>query len=111
MEGNYGQGRPGGQAVADHPDRNFFRDPPKQHAGPRKNFLIEAEVAGTREIKYWVLGWGAQAEILEPAVLREEVLAEARSMARLYETGLMVNEMLADYELSRPAPRQPKTGS
>jgi len=68
-------------------------------------------VAGTREIKYWVLGWGAQAEILEPAILREEVLAEARSMARLYETGMMVNETMADYDFGRSAPRRPKIGS
>jgi hypothetical protein len=68
-------------------------------------------VAGTREIKYWVLGWGAQAEILEPAVLREEVLTEARSMARLYETRMMVNETMAEYDFGRSAPRQPKTGT
>ena len=60
--------------------------------------VFEAEVAGTGEVKFWVMGWGAQAEILEPAVLREEVLAEARSMARLYETGMMVNETMADYD-------------
>ena len=68
-------------------------------------------MAGTREIKYWVLGWGAQAEILEPAVLREEVLAEARAMARLYETGLVFNETMANYEFGRSVPRQPKTGT
>jgi hypothetical protein len=68
-------------------------------------------VAGTRKIKYWVLGWGAQAEILEPAVLREEVLAEARAMARLYETGLVASETMTNYEFGRSAPRQPKTGS
>jgi hypothetical protein len=68
-------------------------------------------VAGIREIKYWVLGWGAQAEILEPSVLREEVLAEARSMARLYETGMMLNETMADHDFGRSAPRQPKTGT
>ncbi len=68
-------------------------------------------MAGTREIKYWVLGWGSQAEVLEPAVLREEVLAEARAMARLYETGMMVNETMADYDFGRSMPRPPKTGS
>jgi hypothetical protein len=57
--------------------------------------LFEAEVAGTREIKYWVLGRGT----------------EARAMARLYETGLMVNETMAEHEFGRSAPRQPKTGS
>jgi len=62
---------------------------------------IDVEVAGTREIQYWVLGWAAQAEILKPAVLREEVLAEARAMARLYETGMMVNETMAEYEFGR----------
>jgi len=68
-------------------------------------------VAGTREIKYWVLGWGAQAEVLEPAVLREEALAEARSMVRLYKAGMMVKETMADYDIRRSMPRPPKTGS
>ena len=91
--------------MADHPDIKFFRDPSRLQEHPKKILLIEAEVAGTREIKYRVLGWGAQAEILEPAFLREEVLAEARAMARLNETGMVVNETMADYEFGRLAPR------
>ena len=68
-------------------------------------------MAGIREIKYWVLGWGAQAEVLEPAILRKEVLAEARAMARLYEIGLVASETMANYDFGRSAPRQPKTGT
>jgi len=59
-------------------------------------------VAGTQEVKYWVLGWGAQAEILEPPILREEVLAEARSMARLYETGRVLKEAIFPHESGPP---------
>jgi proteasome accessory factor B len=44
------------------------------------SLVFEAVVAGIREIKYWVLGWGSNACILEPEALREEVKAEARAM-------------------------------
>lgn len=31
-----------------------------------KGMLFEASVAGSEKIKYWVLGWGANARVLEP---------------------------------------------
>ncbi len=46
---------------------------------------LEMEVAGTREIRLWVLGWGAQAEVLAPAALRKEIKAEIRAMGRRYK--------------------------
>lgn len=41
-------------------------------------------VSGMREIRIWILGWGADAEVLEPASLRDDVAAELRRAAALY---------------------------
>ncbi len=48
------------------------------------SILFSAEVAGTDEIKFWILNWGSKAEVLEPASLREEIRAEARAMVHAY---------------------------
>jgi predicted DNA-binding transcriptional regulator YafY len=42
-------------------------------------------VAGTAEIKIWVLGWGAKAKVIEPETLRNEVRAEIDSLIELYK--------------------------
>lgn len=41
-------------------------------------------IGGFREVMPWVLGWGADVEVLAPAVLRDEVAAHAARMATLY---------------------------
>ncbi|MEW6079597.1 MAG: transcriptional regulator [Thermodesulfobacteriota bacterium] len=46
---------------------------------------LEMEVAGIREIKLWILGWGAQAEVLFPEALRKEIRAEIRAMKARYK--------------------------
>ena len=43
-----------------------------------------ATVAGMREIRIWILGWGADAEVLEPAALRADVAAELTRAAAVY---------------------------
>jgi predicted DNA-binding transcriptional regulator YafY len=43
-----------------------------------------AEVAVTEEIKRWILGWGAKAEVLAPPRLRADIRRECRQMARRY---------------------------
>lgn len=45
---------------------------------------FEATVAGTEEIKFWVLGWGRHAEVLAPDRLRREIAEEVESMQRRY---------------------------
>jgi predicted DNA-binding transcriptional regulator YafY len=37
-----------------------------------------------REIRIWILGWGADAEVLEPAELRDELATELGRAAALY---------------------------
>ena len=41
-------------------------------------------VAGVREIRIWVLGWGAEVEVLEPQELRDEVADHVRRAAAVY---------------------------
>jgi predicted DNA-binding transcriptional regulator YafY len=43
---------------------------------------FSARVADTLEIRRWILGWGSQAEVLEPVSLREAIQAEAEAVAR-----------------------------
>jgi predicted DNA-binding transcriptional regulator YafY len=47
--------------------------------------IFEARVAGTDEIKYWLMSWGSNAEVLSPATLRNEMISEARKMLRCYQ--------------------------
>jgi predicted DNA-binding transcriptional regulator YafY len=49
---------------------------------------LEMDVAGTTELKTWILGWGDRLEVLEPESLREEVAAEVRRVAGLYRAGV-----------------------
>jgi proteasome accessory factor B len=51
---------------------------------PDGSLLWKATVAGTREIRIWIMGWGADAEILEPHALRDDVAAELARAAALY---------------------------
>ena len=46
--------------------------------------LFEADVAGTEEIKHWVMQWGAHAEVLSPVSLRRAMQAETAAMLKRY---------------------------
>ena len=54
---------------------------------PDGSLLWRGLVAGMREIKIWILGWGADAEVLEPTELRADIAAELGRAARLYDGG------------------------
>ncbi len=43
---------------------------------------ITIRVADTLEVRRWILGFGREAEVLEPAVLREALRLEAEALAR-----------------------------
>ena len=47
--------------------------------------IFESEVAGTQEIKHWIMQWGKEAEVLAPRRLRREIHQEARAMAARYD--------------------------
>lgn len=52
---------------------------------PDGSIIVRAEVAGIIEAMRWVLGWGAAAEALEPAELREAVREELAGALGRYE--------------------------
>jgi len=49
------------------------------------SIIFEADVAGTDEIKFWIMQWGAGATVMEPESLRRDVYTEAKAMVDLYE--------------------------
>ncbi len=49
-----------------------------------KAVTLMMDIDGTVEVRNWLLGFGAMAEVLEPRALREEIAAEARKMVALY---------------------------
>ena len=52
---------------------------------PDGRLLIEATVADTADLRWWLLGFGAGVEVLAPAHLRAEFAGHARRMGALYE--------------------------
>ena len=50
------------------------------------SILLRIEVAGTDEIKFWVLTWGAQAKVLKPLSLQKEIQREIDQMRDSYST-------------------------
>jgi predicted DNA-binding transcriptional regulator YafY len=54
--------------------------------------VFEAEVAGTEEIKFWVMSWGSKAEVLDPQSLREEIRAEAEAAVEKYSRAAAAQE-------------------
>jgi proteasome accessory factor B len=51
---------------------------------PDGSLLWRGRVAGTIEIRLWILSWGAQVEVLEPPDLRADVAATYRAAAARY---------------------------
>ena len=52
---------------------------------PDGSFLFTVEVSEPREVGWWVLQWGANAEVLEPESLRQEMAETARALVAVYE--------------------------
>jgi predicted DNA-binding transcriptional regulator YafY len=50
--------------------------------------ILTMQVAGRDEVRRWLLAYGAEAEVLEPADLRAEVAAEAKKLSNIYEPGI-----------------------
>ena len=46
---------------------------------------FHADVSGLGEIQWWILGYGGQAEVIEPPALRDEIAKKIKAMSKLYE--------------------------
>ncbi|OGK81758.1 MAG: hypothetical protein A2X53_13115 [Candidatus Rokubacteria bacterium GWA2_70_23] len=58
-----------------------------QHPSQKFRYLTDGRleltphVAATLEVRRWILGYGVQAEVLEPAAMREALQREAEALA------------------------------
>lgn len=52
---------------------------------PEGGLLLSLSVAGTSEVKRWILSFGPEAEVLEPASLRAEIADDLTSLQKIYE--------------------------
>jgi len=61
---------------------------PSQRVEPQPDgsLLWRCRVPGLREIQVWILGWGADVEVLEPRELRESVADQVRRAAASYRS-------------------------
>ncbi len=55
---------------------------------PDGGIEMRLRVASEIEMRPWVLGWGSQVEVVEPASLREHVVKSMRDGVRMYDTQL-----------------------
>lgn len=78
--------------VAGYIKERIWHDTQETHPNVDGSIIFEAEVAGIEEIKFWVLSWGANSEVLEPAFLREEIRTEAEAMLRKYRKAVRQEE-------------------
>lgn len=49
------------------------------------SLIFEADVDGVSEIAWWIMGYADEAEVLEPAELRDEIARRAQRMVALYQ--------------------------
>ena len=54
------------------------------HAQPDGGVILEVTVAGIEEIGTWIMGYGSDAEVLEPESLRNHIAEHARGTLALY---------------------------
>lgn len=47
--------------------------------------ILEMKTSGWRDVKKWVLSYGAEAEVLEPKKLRNEIKKELKTLNKLYK--------------------------
>ena len=57
-----------------------------QKIEPQKDgsIIFSAEVAGTDEVRHWVMSWGRNAEIIQPQSLREEIVFDLKASLTKY---------------------------
>jgi len=48
------------------------------------NFIYEFVCNGTFGIKLWIMGFGADAEVIAPVVFREEIIDSIKNMNKVY---------------------------
>ena len=71
--------------IAEYILERTWHETQKIEAQKDGSILFEAEVAGTKEIEFWVLKWGAKAKVLAPETLRDKIRSEIEAMGEMYQ--------------------------
>ena len=74
-------------AVVEHLSEARLSNDQRMTPGPDNRTLITATVADTRELRWWLRGFGDRVEVKSPAELRAEFNEYGRSLHKLYESG------------------------
>ena len=73
-------------AVVEHLSESRLSEDQRITPGPDGRTLIEATVADTRELRWWLRGFGDHVEVQSPAALRSEFKEQSRALHELYAT-------------------------
>ena len=73
-----------GPAVASRVAETHWHPTERREAGPDGSLTWRATVAGTIEIRLWILSWGADVEVLAPEGLRRSVAETLEAAASIY---------------------------
>ena len=74
-------------AVVEHLSESRLSKDQRITPGPDSRALIEATVADTRELRWWLRGFGDHVEVQSPTGLRREFKKQSRALHELYESG------------------------
>ena len=74
-------------AVVEHLSESRLSNNQRITPGPDGRTLVEATVADTRELRWWLRGFGNHVEVRSPAGLRLEFKEHGRSLHELYDSG------------------------
>ena len=71
--------------IAEYIREKTWHDTQKFETQKDGSIIFEAEVAGTKEIEFWVLKWGAKAKVLAPESLQNAIRSEIEAMRANYK--------------------------
>ena len=78
--------------VAGYIKEKIWHESKQIHPQDDGSIIFEAQVAGTDEIKFWIMNWGSHALVLEPESLRNKIKAEAEVMLKNYSEDVVKEE-------------------
>jgi predicted DNA-binding transcriptional regulator YafY len=50
-------------------------------------YMLKAKLPDTSQIRWWLLGFGSQAEVIRPASLRREFKEISKNLINIYKQG------------------------
>jgi len=74
--------------VAGYIKEKIWHESQEIHPQDDGSIIFEAEVAGTDEIKFWIMNWGSKAVVLEPELLKDDIRAEVGAMLEIYDKAI-----------------------